>query len=347
MYAAVLHGVGDLRYETVAQPITRPGTVKIRVRACGICGGDIPRVYADAAYHFPIILGHEFSGDVAEVGEGVDNLQVGDRVAGAALLPCHRCDDCARGDFGACRQYSFAGSWVDGAFCDYIVLPAQNAVPLAPSITYEQAALLEPCTVALHGMRRARLQGGSTVAIVGAGTIGLFAVQWAKALGAQHVTAVDVDGRRLEAAREYGADTVLRSDTDDWREQAQAITDRRGFDYVFDTAGQPKTVPLCMELAAVAGTVCYIGYPTADFTMPHQVFHQINRKELQLIGSQMSYGAPFPGKDWTMAAACIAQGKIRCDEGLIGCRLPMSQAAEAFALARQGATAGRVILYNE
>lgn len=348
MKAAVLHGVGDIRYEDVPAPQLAPDGVRIRVRSCGICGGDVPRVFGDAAYFFPIILGHEFSGDVVETGENVTTLKSGDTVAGAALLPCGTCEDCRRGHFGSCRNYRFAGSWVNGAFADEIVLPEKNAIAYDPSISYDEAVLFEPCTVALHGVRRSRFTGGSTAAIVGSGTIGRFVLQWLRAFGVERIAVFDVDDARLAAAAADGADAVFRCDDAEQTERyALEATGGRGFAFVYDTAGQPSSVPLCFRLAGVAATICYIGYPTKDFLFPNQIFHQINRKELNIVGSQMSYSAPFPGDAWTISAAMIAKGVIRCDASMIDRRFEMCDAAKAFACFQTpGAVKGKVILYN-
>lgn len=152
MKAAVLHGNEDLRYEEFPTPETLPGTVKVHVRATGICGSDVPRVLHHGAHFYPVVLGHEFAGDVVEIGEGVEGFQVGDTVSGAPLLPCMKCADCQQGNFSLCKHYSFIGSRQQGSFADYVVMPAQNAVKYDPSIPYEQAAMFEPSTVALHGV---------------------------------------------------------------------------------------------------------------------------------------------------------------------------------------------------
>ena len=148
MKAAVLHANEDIRYEEFPTPETLPGTVKVRVRATGICGSDVPRVLHHGAHFYPVVLGHEFAGDVVEVGEGVETLQVGDTVSGAPLLPCMKCADCQQGNYSLCKHYSFIGSRQQGSFADYVVLPERNAVKYDPSIPYEQAAMFEPSTVA-------------------------------------------------------------------------------------------------------------------------------------------------------------------------------------------------------
>ena len=200
MKAAVLHGNEDIRYEEFPTPETLPGTVKVRVRATGICGSDVPRVLHHGAHFYPVVLGHEFSGDVVEVGEGVTSVQVGDTVSGAPLLPCMKCDDCQQGNFSLCKHYSFIGSRQQGSFAEYVVMPAQNAIQYDPSIPYEQAAMFEPSTVALHGLLCNGYQGGGYVAILGCGTIVIFTLQWAKIFGSKKIVAFDIDEGRLVIA---------------------------------------------------------------------------------------------------------------------------------------------------
>ena len=204
MKAAVLYGNEDIRYADWETPECRPGTVKVRVRATGICGSDVPRVLHHGAHFYPIVLGHEFSGDVVEVGEGVEGIFAGDTVSGAPLVPCMKCADCQLGNFSLCRHYSFIGSREQGSFAEYVVIPAANAIRYDPSIPYEQAAMFEPSTVAVHGLLQARYRGGETVAILGCGTIGIFTLQWAKILGAKQIVAFDIDDGRLELAKRLG-----------------------------------------------------------------------------------------------------------------------------------------------
>ena len=171
MKALVLHGNEDLRYEEIATPEVKAGYVKVRVRAAGICGSDVPRVLHNGAHYYPIVLGHEFSGVVEEIGEGVTKVKVGDTVSGAPLVPCMKCADCQKGNYALCKHYDFIGSHSFGSFCDTVVMPEANAIPYDPSIPFEQAAMFEPATVAIHGLLCNEYRGGEDVAILGGGTI--------------------------------------------------------------------------------------------------------------------------------------------------------------------------------
>lgn len=348
MKAAVLHGNEDLRYEEYPEPRVRPGTVKVRVRASGICGSDVPRVLHHGAHYYPIVLGHEFAGDVVETGEGVQGLTAGDRVSGAPLLPCMVCEDCQRGDYSLCRQYSFIGSREQGSFADYLVLPEKNAVRYDPAIPYEQAAMFEPSTVALHGLFCGGYTGGGHVAVLGGGTIGLFTMQWAKIFGAKSVTVFDIDGGRLELAARLGADFGVNTAEDGFQKEALENIQSGGFDHVFETAGSTVTMRMAFELAANRAGVCFIGTPHQDLTFTPAQWENMNRKEFRLTGSWMSYSAPFPGREWELTAHYFGTGQLRFDPALIYRTYPMSRAAEAFALYQNPSQVhGKIMLVNE
>ena len=348
MKAAVLHGNEDIRYEEFPTPETLPGTVKVRVRATGICGSDVPRVLHHGAHFYPVVLGHEFSGDVVEVGEGVTSIQVGDTVSGAPLLPCMKCDDCQQGNFSLCKHYSFIGSRQQGSFAEYVVMPAQNAIQYDSSIPYEQAAMFEPSTVALHGLLCNGYQGGGYVAVLGGGTIGMFTMQWTKIFGSKKVVVFDISEERLELAKRLGADEVINTTEENYMEKAMAITEGKGYDYVFETAGQVPTLKMAFEVAANKAHVCCIGTPHADATFTPALWEKMNRKEFYLTGSWMSYRAPYPGREWELTAHYFATGQLKFDPGFIYKKIPMSQAQEAFQLFKTpGLVKGKILLSNE
>ena len=348
MKAAVLYGNEDIRYEEYPTPKLLPGTVKIHIRAAGICGSDIPRVLHNGVHFYPIVLGHEFSGVIEEIGEGVEGLKVGDTVSGAPLLPCMKCKDCQNGNFSLCRQYSFIGSREQGAFADYVVLPAVNVVSYDPSIPFVRAAMFEPATVGLHGLLTADYRGGGTVAVLGCGTIGIFTMQWAKILGAKKVVVFDLIDERLELAKRLGADEVVNSKEMSLTQAMNVYTDGQGFDWVFETAGSSVTLKNAFTLTANRGHASFIGTPHTDITFTPKEWELLNRKELKLSGSWMSYSAPFPGTEWELVAHYFATGQLRFDDGIIDCVFPMSKAADAFALYKtRGAVKGKIMLVNE
>ncbi len=347
MKAAVLHGMNDLRWENVATPRIGPDEILLRVKATGICGSDFPRVLGNGAHFYPIILGHEFSGVVVEAGKDVAGIRPGARMTAAPLLPCFRCSDCAQGHYSLCRNYRFIGSRVSGSWAQYVKIPAINAVALPEEISFEAGALFEPTTVALHGLLLMKLPGGIDVAVVGIGTIGLLTLQCAKALGARRAFAFDIDPHRLEIAREYGADFCYNTGDPGFRDQLRADLNGADLPAVIETAGVEFTEKLCLELAANRGKVMFIGTPTRNITLSPREFEQINRKELTVGGSWMSYSAPFPGREWSLAVHLFQNGRIRYQE-LIDHRLPLSRIAEVFAaLSVPGNVKGKIMLEGE
>lgn len=348
MKAAVVCANEDVQYLDVEEPQAGPGQVKIRVKASGICGSDIPRVLRGGVHFYPIVLGHEFSGEVAETGDGVTTVKPGDRVTGAPLLPCMKCDDCQNGNFSLCKHYSFIGSREQGSNADYVVIPEANTVPFDKSISYEQGAMFEPSTVALHGLLQNGYRGGGYVAVLGCGTIGVFTMQWAKIFGSRKVVVFDISEERLALAKRMGADAVVNAVRENHIDEAMAVTGGKGYDFVFETAGQVPTMQMAFSLAANKSKVCFIGTPHEELSFTPAMWENMNRKEFKLTGSWMSYSAPFPGKEWSLTAHYFATGQLKFNPAFIYRKMPMSQAQEAFQLYKTpGLVKGKILLVNE
>lgn len=330
--AAVLYGNEDIRYTDWEKPEPKPGEVRVRVKAAGICGSDVPRVLYNGAHFYPVVLGHEFSGVVDKLGEGVETLAVGDTVSGAPLKPCMKCPDCAKGNYSLCKHYSFVGSREQGSFAEYVCLPAVNAVKYAPTVPFEQAAMFEPATVSCHGVLLNHGAPGEYTAICGGGTIGMFAAQWAKIFGARKVVVFDVVKERLDLALRLGADAVFNSAEPDYLEKAMTYTGGAGFGCVYETAGNPITLQMAFQLAGNRSNVCCIGTPSRDVTFTPRMWENLNRKEFNLTGSWMSYSAPFPGKEWQLTADCFSDGRLQFDDSFIFRRYSLKDCKEAFML---------------
>ena len=340
MKAGILYGNEDIRFEEIENPKINENELLVKVRATGICGSDIPRVLHNGAHFYPIVLGHEFSGEVVEIGENVNGFKIGDRVAGVPLVPCMKCKDCQKGNFSLCKHYSFIGSRQQGSLAEYIKLPASNAVKFDSSVSFEQGALFEPSTVALHGIKCANYVGGKSVAIIGGGTIGLFTMQWAKIYGAKSVTVIDVNDERLALAERLGADYTINSLTSE--------LPNAKYDYVFETAGQSVTIINAFEIAANKAKVCFIGTPHKDVVFTPREWENLNRKELVVTGSWMSYSATFPGEEWELTAHCFKTGQLKFDEKIIFDKMPLSEIKNAFMkFKRPGAVSGKIIIFND
>ena len=348
MKAGVVHAREDIRYEEIEKPVPKEGQVLIKVKYTGICGSDVPRVNGDACHFFPNVLGHEFSGTVEELGEGVTSLKPGDRVAGVPLVPCMKCEDCQKGNYSLCRHYSFIGSREFGSFAEYVVVPEANAVKFSPDVSFEQGAFFEPATVALHGLERLQYTGGKTVAILGGGTIGMFVMQWAKIFGAKEAVVFDIAPERLELGRRLGATAGINTLEADFMEQAMKLTDQKGFDYVYETAGNTITMKMAFALAANKAGVCFVGTPTKELSFTVDEWENMNRKEFNLTGSCMSYSAPFPGHEWELTSHYFQTGALKFDESFIFKKIPLSQIGEAFEMYKTpGAVKGKILIDSE
>lgn len=301
MLAAVLYAPGDIRVEDVPPPKLTPGHALVRVAAVGVCGSDLPRILTKGAHRLPVIPGHEFSGTVVEVADDLD-IPVGQRVTVPPLVACFDCAPCARGSFSLCRDYDYFGSRQDGAYAATVSVPRSNLVRVPDAIDDVAAASVDPAAIALHGFMRAGIQPGDRVAVVGAGPIGLFAVQWARILGASYVLALDVMDEKLELARELGADAGLPSDS---------TFDAEEFDLVIETSGVPVAQNQAVALAGPHGRVAFIGIPVTDVNLELSTFNRLLRQEITLVGVWNSFSAPFPGREWTTSLDMMARGRLR------------------------------------
>lgn len=309
MKAAVLHAVGDLRVVEHPQPVPGVGEVLVRIGSCGVCGSDVPRVFAKGTYRFPTVCGHEFAGTVASPGS---DLAVGTPVTVFPLLWCGRCPECERGAYARCADYGYLGSRSDGGFAEFVAAPRRNLLPLPTGVSLEEGAMTEPAAVALHAVRRGGVQPGETVAVFGAGPIGLLVAQWARAAGAARVVVHDVAPRALALARELGFADAFDPREQDPAERIAALTGGRGADVAVEAAGVPATFTAAVGCAAPGGRVVMLGNPSGDVHLPAALISRMMRRELTLVGTWNSSFSPagLPD-DWRTVLAAVAAGTIR------------------------------------
>jgi L-iditol 2-dehydrogenase len=317
MRAAVLHAPGDIRVEEVAVAAPGPGQVLLRVAACGVCGSDVPRMLHNGGYVMPIICGHEFSGHVAELGVGVAGVAVGDLVSVPPLIPCRVCDHCVRGDFGLCESYDYFGSRSDGAYAEYVVVGVGNLLTVPADLDPRAAAMLDPAAIALHALWKTGLRTGQRVLVVGAGPIGLFAIQWARLAGASEVVSIDLSAEKAAMALEAGATAAVQT-----ADEARALSGA-GFDVVLESAGAPAAADLAASLVGPKGHAVFVGIPHAPVELAKETWNRFMRLEVTLHGAWNSFSAPFPGDEWRTAAAKMASGDLRW-EFMITHELPLT-----------------------
>lgn len=312
MMGAVLHALGDLRVEQVAKPKIEKDSkdVIVNVKAAGICGSDLGRVMVTGTYHFPTIPGHEFCGVVEEVGNQVEGFKPGDRVLVSPIIPCYECDSCQEGHYGQCDNYNYLGSRTDGGFAQFVKAPGKNLISLPDEVSFIEGAAVEPAAVALHGMMRIHITPGDCVVVLGCGTIGLFAIQFARIMGATSVIAIDIDERKLEWAEKIGATKTVNSKNVSAFEEIKKYTHGKGADITVETAGTSITQVQAIELCKKHGQVLYLGTAHRDVVIPPKVFEHIVRGEVTITGSWNSFSAPFPGREWDAVLAYIKEGKL-------------------------------------
>lgn len=288
-------------------PEVKKGKVLVKVSYTGICGSDIPRYYDGAVHSFPQILGHEFSGVVEETGKSVDKVKRGNKVSIAPIVPCGECEYCQKGEPAMCTNYSFIGSRENGAMAEYVLVPEENCVVVPESLSIKEAALLEPLSVAIHGVDRVNVHAGATVMVLGTGTIGLMTILTLKAKGAGKIIAVDLNENKLSIAEECGATDIVNPSNIALEEY---FNTHENPEIVYETAGSHVTQVQAIEFVKKRGKVVYIGTSTREITLNEKIFEKILRGELNITGSWMSYSEPFPGYEWRAGIRYMDSGQI-------------------------------------
>lgn len=324
--AVYLTELQKMSFGTCPMPKAGEGEVVVKIEAVGICGSDL-HYYShgkigDFVVQFPFILGHECAGIVTEVGPGVQTLHVGDRVALEPGIPCGHCEFCLSGKYNLCPDVRFfATPPYDGCLMEYVAHPAQFAFPLPDSVSLEEGALVEPLAVGFNAVQTARVALGDTVVVFGAGCIGLTALLCAKACGATKILVVDMVEKRLELAREMGAETICAKEKDVISAVAE-YTGGKGAEVVLDCAGANVTLRQSIEVAKAGGRVVWVGM--ASDTVDGLRIGPINTKELE-IRSIFRYRNLYPS-----IISALATGKI--DVGrLVTNRYSFDETPKAFA----------------
>jgi L-iditol 2-dehydrogenase len=329
MRVSRLHGIRDLRLEELPRPTPGPGKVLLRVAAVGVCGSDVHYYLhgriGDQVVTAPIIMGHEFSAWVAALGEGVEGLEVGQLVAVEPAVPCGECEPCGHGHPNLCPNVRFCGTPpIDGVFAEYTVMPAQNCFPLPVGSSPVEGAMLEPLGIALHAVDLARLKTGQTVAVLGAGPIGLLIAAVARATGAGEVYVTEPLEYRREFALCYVADAALNPEDTDVVAEILRLTGGRGVDLAFEAAGAPDTPQQAAAMARIGGKVIVAGIPAADDTM---VMHAstVRKKGLTIkLVRRMKHTYP--------RAIRLVQAGLVDVKPLAKHRFPLDRIGEAFEL---------------
>jgi len=360
MQAAVCRAFREpLVIEDVAIDLPGPGEVAVDVVACAICHSDI--IYAEGGWggSLPAVYGHEAAGVVRRVGEGVTNLGPGDPVVVTLIRSCGHCGSCIQGnpvtceaDFPRDRQSPLRRPNGDavtqglrtGAFAESIVVDISQVVRIPPDVPFDAASLLACGVITGFGavVNTAGLRPGATAAVIGAGGVGLNAVQGAAISGARTIIALDVVDAKLEAARRFGATHAVNAGAPDAAEEVRRLTGGRGADYVFVTVGAKAAFTQAFGMAARSGTIVVVGMPATGVTVPIDP-GDIAHHNLRVLGSKM--GGAHIHADIPKLVSLYQQGRLKLDE-LISGRYSLSQINEAMASAKSGHALRNVIVFK-
>lgn len=320
--------------------------VLVKVIYSGLCGSDIPRIFHHGAHFYPVRLGHEFSAQVVATGNKVNSVKAGDNICCVPLIPNFSAPECQRGFYSLGKGYSFVGSRLPGGNAQYVTMPESSCFLLPEGVTLLQGAFFEPVTVGVHPILMAGGCQDKNVIVLGVGTIGLLAMQSAKALGAKSVTAVDINNERLDLAKQLGADYVINAAGHDALENAAFLADINFDQLILETAGTPQTFKLALKIAGPRAQVALIGTLHKDLSMTYTEYEQILRKELFIFGSWMNYSAPFPGDEWRLAIDMFRNGQIQIDP-LINCIVNENEYVEQVMALQGGPANGKILLHWE
>lgn len=351
MKAYVLEGINQLEYKEIDKPQLSTGYVLVEVQAAGICGSDIPRIFTTGTYHFPTIPGHEFSGKVVEAFDESGAPWVGKRVGIFPLIPCKECSSCQKESYELCSNYNYLGSRCDGGFAEYVAVPVWNLIELPEKVSFREAAMLEPSSVALHAVRRLDLSEVNSVALFGLGTIGIIIAQWLHIYGIktvittghssqhgavmQQVTSSDyvyVDTAKSDNMSR-GSDDDRNRSSDSVVETIMKLTNGAGVDAVLDCVATAESLADALSCVKPAGQVVIVGNPKGDIPIDKNTYWKILRKQIRLTGTWNSSFTHTLEDDWNMVLQECAKGKLHLKE-LITHSLPFDELYQGLVIMR-------------
>jgi L-iditol 2-dehydrogenase len=326
MRAALLYGVKDLRIENIDKPRVDFGEVLVKVKAATTCGTDLKifqRGYVSGIIQLPSVFGHEWAGDIVEVGEGVPRLKEGMRVRAGNSSPCLQCRMCQKQQYNLCEDMM----WLWGAYAEYVKIPARvvmlNTQQIPSHVPYEEAAVTEPLACVLHGLEKVNIKLGDTIAIIGAGPIGLLHLIASKKMGAGKIIISDMIDERLRLATKLGADETINARQEDTVEKTKQLTEGYGADIVIEAIGYPATWEQGLKMVRKGGTVLEFGGcpPNTEIKVSTE---QLHYSETTVLGSFHATPAHFK-----KALNLIASGILNV-KPLVTRKMKLDDIKEAF-----------------
>lgn len=332
MKAQILRGINQLSFEDTDIPEINSDQVLVKVHAAGICGSDIPRIYQTGAHRHPLIPGHEFSGQVIETGSDTDKNWQGKRVGIFPLIPCKECQPCKAKKYEMCRNYNYLGSRCDGGFAEYVAVPEWNLIELPDSVTYEQAAMLEPTAVAIHAMRSiigelevepagTNIAEDQTLCICGLGTIGLLLAMTLQQTGYKNLLVIGNKASQQKIIKDLGVseENYCDSNTQNVSDWIMDKTNNKGVDIFFECVGKNQTISQAIDLCAPSGKLLLLGNPYSDMTFDKNTYWKILRNQLTVKGTWNSSFTKSKDDDWNYAIKLLETGKLAPEKLITHC----------------------------
>lgn len=306
MLQQVMTQPGKIEFQTVPTPQPGPGEVLLKIMRIGVCGSDIHVYHGKHPFtSYPVTQGHELSAQITALGEGVQGLQVGQKVTVEPQLVCGKCYPCRHGKYNLCESLKVMGFQSTGLASEYAAVPAEKITPLPDAMSYDQGAMIEPLAVTVHAVRRAGDVSGKKIAVLGAGPIGILLAQSAKALGAAQTLVTDVSDYRLDIARRCGADFCVNTRSRDFGEAMEAAFGPDKADVIYDCAGNDITINQAIRCARKGSTIILVAVfsdlAKADLAV-------LNDHELDLNTSMM-----YRHEDYVDAIRLVNAGKIQLE----------------------------------
>lgn len=326
MKSLVLEKYNEFTLRESEIPELKPGWVLIEVKACGICGSDVHGMDGSTGRRQPpVIMGHEASGIIHEVAAGVSGWEMGDRVTFDSTISCGECEYCRMGAINLCNNRRVLGVSCNeyrqnGAFAEFVAVPAHILYAIPENISFEQAAMIEAVSVAVHAVKISGVKSGEVAVVLGCGMIGLLCIQALKAIGTKKVIAIDLVSEKLKLAEELGADLAFKSDDPEIMSKIQNETGSRGADLVMEVVGIESTVNQAVDFTRKGGTITLVGNLSAEVKFPLQ---KVVTRQLKVQGSCASAG------EYPLCLELISSGKIKVDQ-LISKVAPLEDGNEWF-----------------
>lgn len=300
MKAFVLEELGKIEKKEIERPILKEDWVLVKTAFTGICSSDVPRIYTNGAYNYPLIPGHEFAGVVHSVFDNKDVELIGKKVGVFPLIPCKSCSACLDEDYEMCDKYSYLGSRCDGGFAEYVIVPKWNLVVLGEGVELKEASILEPFSVAIHAIKKANLELDSQIAVNGTGSIGMLIASYLISKGYKNVALLARNDAKKMVAKKGNIEQYLVKNENKFTSK---------FDVIFEAVGSNNSLIESLDMARENGQIILMGNPEGDVMLPKNLYWKILRKQLSLKGT---WNSSFKNtkSDWDDAVKCIGNGKF-------------------------------------